>query len=173
MLAPIFIGASTSNHGFIGVFLINLTIYTPITKKFPTPTRWLQFLPSRHSSCIQFPLPSRTDCRQITPCRVSSPSGTKAGTTSKTFFKLRASSFVFTPKGTAGRLQRLDSAENALLKLNRSLPRKPPASTASESTLVAFEPFAKPQVADLRYRQEKGVASGGFPVSRRTGWGFR
>ena len=42
-------------------------------------------LPSRHSSCIQFSVPSRIECRQVTPCRASSASGTKAGTTSKTF----------------------------------------------------------------------------------------
>ena len=56
-------------------------------------------LSSRHSSCIQFSVPSRAECRQVTPCRVSSASGTKAGTTLKTFFKLRALSFCFCPKG--------------------------------------------------------------------------
>ena len=56
-------------------------------------------LPSRHSSCTQFSVPSRAECRQVTPCRVSSASGTKAGTTLKTFFKLRALSFCFCPKG--------------------------------------------------------------------------
>ena len=49
-------------------------------------------LPSRHSSCLQFSAPSRAECRQVTPCRVSSASGTKVGTT---FFKLRALSFLF------------------------------------------------------------------------------
>ena len=56
-------------------------------------------LTSRHSSCAQFSVPSRAECRQVTPCRVSSASGTKAGTTLKTFFKLRALSFCFCPKG--------------------------------------------------------------------------
>lgn len=56
-------------------------------------------LPSRHSSCIQFSVPSRVGCRQVTPCRASSASGTKAGTTLKTFFKLRTLSFCFCPKG--------------------------------------------------------------------------
>ena len=55
-----------------------------------------------HSSCTQFSVPSRVECRQVTPCRVSSASGTKAGTTSKTFFKLRALSFCFCPKGRGG-----------------------------------------------------------------------
>lgn len=61
-------------------------------------------LPSHHSSCTQFSVTSRAECRQVAPCRISSPSGTKAGTTSKTFFKLRALSFCFVPKGAASRL---------------------------------------------------------------------
>ena len=36
-------------------------------------------LPFRHSSCVQFSVPSRAECRQVTPCRVSSASGTKTG----------------------------------------------------------------------------------------------
>ena len=56
-------------------------------------------LPSRHSSCTQFSALSRAECRQVTPCHVSSASGTKVGTTSKTFLKLRALSFCFCPKG--------------------------------------------------------------------------
>ena len=52
-------------------------------------------LPPRHSSCAWFSVPSRAECRQVTPCRVSSASGTKTGTTLKTFFKLRALSFRF------------------------------------------------------------------------------
>ena len=59
-------------------------------------------LPFRHSSCAQFSVPSRTKCRQVTPCRASSASGTKAGTTPKTIFKLRALSFCFCPKGRGG-----------------------------------------------------------------------
>ena len=42
-----------------------------------------------------------------------------------------------------------------VLKLNRPLARKPPASTASESALVVFEPSAKPQVTGLWYRWTK------------------
>lgn len=70
-------------------------------------------LPSRHSSCIQFSVPSRIECRQVTPCRVSSASGAKAGTTSKTHLKLRALSFSFCPKGPADGLRKLNSTENA------------------------------------------------------------
>lgn len=35
ILAPTVIGASMSDYGFIGVFFISKTIYTPITKEFP------------------------------------------------------------------------------------------------------------------------------------------
>ena len=59
-------------------------------------------LPPRHSSYTQFSVPPRAECRQVTPCRVSSALGTKAGTTLKTFFKLRALSFCFCPKGRGG-----------------------------------------------------------------------
>ena len=52
-------------------------------------------LPSRHSSCIQFSVPSRIECRQVTPCRASSASGTKAGTTSKNFFQTQDVEFLF------------------------------------------------------------------------------
>ena len=83
------------------------------TLAFFYPHSMASVLPSRHSGCIQFSVPSRIECRQVTPCRVSSASGTKVGTTPKTIFELRALSFVFVPKGAAGCLWRLDSAENA------------------------------------------------------------
>ena len=35
---------------------------------------------ARHSSCMQFSVPSRIECRQVTPCRASPASETKAGT---------------------------------------------------------------------------------------------
>ena len=60
-------------------------------------------LSSRHSSCTQFSASTRNACLRMTRCRVSSASGTKFGTTSKTFFKLRALSFCFCPKGASGR----------------------------------------------------------------------
>ena len=58
-------------------------------------------LPSRHSSCAQFSVPSRVECRQVTPRRISSASGTEAGTAS-THLKLRALSFCFCPKRHGG-----------------------------------------------------------------------
>ena len=81
-------------------------------------------LTSRHSSCIQFSVPTRAECRQVSPCRVSSALGTKAGTASKTFFKLRALSFCFVPKCAAGHLWRLDSAENARFETQPSFSLK-------------------------------------------------
>ena len=67
----------------------------------------------RHPSCTQSSASARNACRRVTRRRVSSASGTEAGTASKTHLKLRALSFRFVPKGTADGLCRLDSAENA------------------------------------------------------------
>ena len=73
--------------------------------------------------------------------------GAKAGTTSKTHLKLRALSFSFlSQRGAADRLWRLGSAENALLKLDRSLARKQPAAIVSESTQVACRLIRKTPV---------------------------
>ena len=107
----------------------------------------------RHSSCTQFSVPPRAEYRQVTPCRVLSASGTKAGTTLKTFFKLRALSFCFCPKGRyraafGGSI----SPKTPVLKLKRLLACKPPAAIASELTRVACAPLAKPQFAGFRHR---------------------
>ena len=59
------------------------------TLDISNPHSMVIVLPPRHSSCAWFSVPSRAECRQVTPCRVSSASGTKTGTTLKTFFKLR------------------------------------------------------------------------------------
>ena len=109
-------------------------------------------LPSRHSSCTQFSIPSRAECRQITPCRVSSPSGTEAGTPSKIRLKLRALSFRFLSQ-TALRMAPADSIvpKTSVSKLNCPLARMPSATTTGESSEVACSLFAKPQVAGLRH----------------------
>ena len=52
-------------------------------------------LSSRHSSCTQFSASTRNACRRMTRCRVSSASGTKVGTTSKTFFQTQGIEFCF------------------------------------------------------------------------------
>ena len=69
-------------------------------------------LSSRHSSCIQFSASTRNACRRMTRFRVSSASGTKVGTTSKTFFKLRALSFCFVPKELPAVIRVPDWAES-------------------------------------------------------------
>ena len=108
-------------------------------------------LPFRHSSCAQFSVPSRAECRQVTPCRVSSASGTKNWGNSKNFFRIeflllsqRAQRTIF-----GGSI----APKTPVLKLNRPLACKPPAAIVSESTQVACVPFAKPQVAGLRHQR--------------------
>lgn len=109
-------------------------------------------LPSRHSSCTQFSVPPRAECRQVTPCRVSSALGTKAGTALKTFFQTQGFEFLFLSQ----RVRRGDafassiSPKTPVLKLNRPFARKPPATIASELTRAAFMLVEKPQVAALR-----------------------
>lgn len=114
------------------------------------------YLSSRHSSCTQFSVPSRDECRQVTPCRVSSASGTKAGTTPKTFFKLKGIEFLFlSQRARRTAFGGSISPKTPVLKLNRPLACKPPASTASESALVACATCAKPQLTGLRHRWSK------------------
>lgn len=107
-------------------------------------------LTSRHSSCAQFSVPSRAECRQVTPCRVSSAPGTKAETTSRTIFKLRALSFLFLSQGARRAAFRSSiSTKTPVLKLKCLFACEPPAAIGSESTQVAFKQFAKLQVAGL------------------------
>lgn len=54
-------------------------------------------LTSRHCSCIQFSVPSRAECRQVSPCHVSSASGTKSGTTSKTGVRTKSLTYSVGP----------------------------------------------------------------------------
>ena len=105
----------------------------------------------RHSSCAWFSVPSRAECRQVTPCRVSSASGTKAGTTLKNFFQTQGFEFSFLSQRP--RLAAFGGSiapKTPVLKLKRLLACKPPAAIASESTRAAFMLVEKPQVAALR-----------------------
>ena len=82
-------------------------------------------LPSRHSSCLQFSAPSRAECRQVTPCRVSSASGTKVGTT---FFQTQGFEFLFLSQ--SARRTAFGSSiapKTPVLKLNRPVFCKPPS----------------------------------------------
>ena len=108
-------------------------------------------LPSRHSSCTQFSVPPRIECRQVTPCRVSSASGTKAGTTLKNFFQTQGFEFLFlSQRARRAAFGGSIAPKTPVLKLNRPFARKPPAATASELTRAAFMLVEKPQVAALR-----------------------
>ena len=140
-------------HGNVRSFYLLVCVSLPLSRYSHSMAL---FLSSRHSSCTQFSVPSRDECRQVTPCRVSSASGTKAGTTPKTFFKLKGIEFLFlSQRARRTAFGGSISPKTPVLKLNRPLACKPPASTASESALVVFEPFAKPQVTGLWYRWAK------------------
>ena len=109
-------------------------------------------LPSRHSSYTQFSASTQNACRRMTRCRVSSASGTKAGTTSKTIFQTQDVEFLFlSQRARRAAFGRSILPKTPVLKLNRPFARKPPAAIASELTRVACAPFAKPQVAGLRH----------------------
>ena len=82
--------------------------------------------------------------------------GDKSWDNFKNFFQTQGFEFLFLSQGTrraafGGSI----SPKTPVLKLKRSLAREPPASTASESALVVFEPSAKPQVTGLWYRWTK------------------
>lgn len=82
--------------------------------------------------------------------------GDKNRSHSKNFFQTQGLEFLFfVPKGTAGSLLRLDSAENARFETQPPFSSKPPAVIVSEPTQVACTPFAKQQVTQLRHQQAK------------------
>ena len=82
--------------------------------------------------------------------------GDKSWDNSRNFFQTQGFEFLFLSQ----RAQRdafggSISTKTPVLKLNRLLERKPPATIISELTRVAYASFAKPQVASLHHRQEK------------------
>ena len=83
--------------------------------------------------------------------------GDKSWDNFKNFFQTQVFKFLFfCPKGArrvvfGGSI----ALKTSVLKLNRSLAREPPASTASELMRAACGPFAKPQVLGLHHWQEK------------------
>ena len=82
--------------------------------------------------------------------------GDKSRDNFKNFFQTRGFEFLFLSQRTQRAAFRGSIAlKTPVLKLNRSLARKPLASTASESTRVACGRFAKPQVVWLRRRWAK------------------
>ena len=82
--------------------------------------------------------------------------GDKSWDNSKNFFQTQCFEFLFlSQRARRTAFGGSISPKTPVLKLNRPLACKPPASTASESALVVFEPFAKPQVTGLWYRWAK------------------
>ena len=82
--------------------------------------------------------------------------GDKSWDNSKNFFQTQCFEFLFlSQRARRTAFGGSISPKTPVLKLNRPLACKPPASTASESALVAFEPSEKPQVTGLWYRWAK------------------
>ena len=82
--------------------------------------------------------------------------GDKSWDNSKNFFQTQCFEFLFlSQRARRTAFGGSISPKTPVLKLNRPLACKPPASTASESALVAFEPSEKPQVTGLWYRWTK------------------
>ena len=82
--------------------------------------------------------------------------GDKSWDNFKNFFQTQCFEFLFlSQRARRTAFGGSISPKTPVLKLNRPLACKPPASTASESALVVFEPFAKPQVTGLWYRWAK------------------
>ena len=82
--------------------------------------------------------------------------GDKSGDNLKNFFQTQGFEFLFLSQSARRTAFGGSMApKTPVLKLNRPFACKPPASTASESALVVFEPFAKPQVTGLWYRWAK------------------
>ena len=82
--------------------------------------------------------------------------GDKSWDNSKNFFQTQGFEFLFlSQRARRTAFGGSISPKTPVLKLNRPLACKPPASTASESALVAFEPSEKPQVTGLWCRWAK------------------
>ena len=82
--------------------------------------------------------------------------GDKSWDSFKNFFQTQGFEFLFlSQRARRTAFGGSIAPKTPVLKLNRLLACKPLASTASESTLAAFEPFAKPQVACHRHRQAR------------------
>ena len=82
--------------------------------------------------------------------------GDKSWDNFKNFFQTQRFEFLFlSQRARRTAFGGSISPKTPVLKLNRPLACKPPASTASESALVAFEPSEKPQVTGLWYRWTK------------------
>lgn len=79
--------------------------------------------------------------------------GDKSRDSFKNFFQTQDVEFSFlSQRARRAAFGGSTAPKTPVSKLNRPLARKPPAAIVSESTGVAWTPFAKPQVACLRHR---------------------
>lgn len=75
-VTSIFVSGGNAWFGISAGTLVMMFTYTyNLTMRFNYFNSMASVLTSRHSSCTQFSVPSRIECRQVTPCRVSSASG--------------------------------------------------------------------------------------------------
>ncbi|WP_294379765.1 hypothetical protein [uncultured Senegalimassilia sp.] len=82
--------------------------------------------------------------------------GDKSWDNFKNFFQTQSIEFLFLSQGTRrAAFGASISPKTPVLKLNRLLECKPPATIISELTRVAFASFAKKQVTGLRHRWAK------------------
>ena len=82
--------------------------------------------------------------------------GDKSWNNLKNFFQTQDVEFLFlSQRPRLAAFGGSIASKTPVLKLNRPLACKPPASTASESALVVFELSEKPQVTGLWYRWTK------------------
>ena len=92
--------------------------------------------------------------------------GDKSWDNFKNFFQTQCFEFLFlSQRARRTAFGGSISPKTPVLKLNRPLACKPPATITSGLARAAFALFAKSQVAGLRNRQAKRVVSGGLPMS--------
>ncbi|WP_456035880.1 hypothetical protein [Senegalimassilia anaerobia] len=138
-------------HMVMRAFLLDVAIYTPITKDFLLP---LDGVGSAVPSLQLHPV-FGIDTERVPPNDAMSRFvgfGDKSWDNLKNFFQTQGFEFLFLSQ-SARRVAFGGSMapKTPVLKLNRPFARKPPAAIASELTRVACAPFAKPQVAGLRH----------------------
>lgn len=129
-------------------------------------------LSSRHSSCAQFSASLRNVCRRVMRRRVSSALGTKAETTSRTHFKLRALSFHFFSKLIRTTLP--SSSLSTTTCQSKSGPQRPPSGmhpSAAWFPVPLFRPWANEKGADRmigsRGFKRQNVSLAKLPLRRR------
>ena len=132
-------------------FLLDVAIYTPITKDFLLPLDGFgSVVPS-----FQLHPVFGIDTERVPPNDAISRFvgfGDKSWDNLKNFFQTQGIEFLFLSQ-SARRVAFGGSMapKTPVLKLNRPFACKPPAAIVSESARVACAPFAKPQVAGLRH----------------------